>query len=233
MSLFAIGDTHLSFGVEKPMDVFRGWSDYEKRLEENWHGVVSPEDTVLICGDVSWALKLSEALPDLRFLQSLPGSKLLMKGNHDYWWETRSKMEKFLADNSVTGIDFLYNNAFSVDGIAVAGTKGWFYDSGAEDEAKALNRECCRLRLSLQKAAELPGEKVAFLHYPPLSVKAVCRELIDILHEFGITRCYYAHLHGAGGAAAYEGDFEGVDFRLISADRLGFMPKLICKSLKD
>lgn len=229
MSLFAIGDTHLSFGVEKPMDVFNGWNDYEKRLEDNWRKVVRENDTVLICGDVSWGMKLHEALEDFRFLDSLPGKKLLMKGNHDYWWETKSKMQKFLADNSIKSIDFLFNNAYSFGDISVAGTKGWFYDSGAEDEAKALNREICRLKLSLQEAEKLSGEIVAFLHYPPISNKAVCNELVDLLKQYGVKRCYYAHLHGVSIRSAFVSEHEGIKFHLISGDSLGFCPKLIEK----
>lgn len=229
MSLFAIGDTHLSFGVEKPMDVFQGWNDYEKRLEENWHKVVRAEDTVLICGDVSWGMKLNEALPDFLFLESLPGKKLIMKGNHDYWWETKSKMQKFLADNGVSSVDFLFNNAFHIGDISVAGTKGWFYESGAEDEAKALNRELCRLKLSLQQAQKLGGETVAFLHYPPISNKAVCSEIVDLLTDYGVKRCYYAHLHGASIRNAFVSEYNGVNFHLISGDSIGFCPKLIEK----
>ena len=229
MSLFAIGDTHLSFGVEKPMDVFHGWNDYEKRLEENWRSIVKEEDTVLICGDVSWGMKLHEALPDFRFLDSLPGKKLLMKGNHDYWWETKSKMKRMLDDNSVSSIDFLFNNAVHLGNISVAGTKGWFYDSGADDEEKALNRELCRLRLSLQEASKLGGEIVAFLHYPPISSRAVCEEIIGLLTEFGVSRCYYAHLHGASIKNAFTGDYKNIRFHLVSGDSLGFCPKLVEK----
>ena len=229
MSLFAIGDTHLSFGAEKPMDVFHGWNDYEKRLEDNWRSIVKDDDTVLICGDISWGMKLHEALPDFRFLDSLPGKKLLMKGNHDYWWETKAKMKRLLDESSITSIDFLFNNAVKVGSIAVAGTKGWFYDSGAEDEAKALNRELCRLRLSLQEAAKLGGETVAFLHYPPISNRAACEEIIDLLCEFGVRRCYYAHLHGGSIKNAFVGDYKNIRFSLISGDSLGFCPKLVEK----
>lgn len=229
MSLFAIGDTHLSFGVEKPMDVFQGWNGYEKRLEENWRKVVKDEDTVLICGDVSWGMKLHEALPDFRFLDSLPGRKLLMKGNHDYWWETKSKMLRFLKENGIASIDFLFNNAFSLGGISIAGTKGWFYESGAEDEEKALNRELCRLKLSLQQAQKSGGETVAFLHYPPVSNKAVCNEIVELLSAYGVRRCYYAHLHGASIRNAFVSEYNGINFHLISGDSLGFCPKLIEK----
>lgn len=229
MSLFALGDTHLSFGSEKPMDIFAGWSDYESRLEKNWRSVVGEDDTVVICGDVSWAMKLDEAMPDLSFLDSLPGKKLLMKGNHDYWWETVKKMKAALAAESISSIDFLYNNAFALGDICIAGTKGWFFDSGAEDEAKALNRELCRLRLSLEQAKGFGGEPVVFLHYPPISHRAVCEEIIDVLCQFGVKRCYYAHLHGPSIKGAYVGEYRGVNFSLVSGDSLGFCPKLIKK----
>ncbi len=229
MSLFALGDTHLSFGVEKPMDIFHGWSGYEQRLEENWRKIVKEEDTVLICGDVSWGMKLGEALEDFKFLDSLPGKKLLMKGNHDYWWETKAKMQKLFADNEITTLDFLFNNAVKLGDIAVAGTKGWFFDSGAEDEAKALNRELCRLKLSLTQAQKLGGEIVAFLHYPPISLRAECSEIVDLLCEFGVRRCYYAHLHGPSIKNAFVSEHRGIKFSLISGDSLGFCPKLIEK----
>ena len=229
MSLFAIGDTHLSFGVEKPMDVFHGWNDYEKRLEENWRSIVGEDDTVLICGDVSWGMKLGEALPEFRFIESLPGKKLLMKGNHDYWWETKAKMQRLLDDNSISSIGFLFNNAVRLGSVSVAGTKGWFYDSGADDEEKALNREFCRLRLSLQEATKLGGEPVAFLHYPPISNRAVCEEIVDLLTEFDVKRCYYAHLHGASIKNAFTGEYKNIRFHLISGDSLGFCPKLVEK----
>ncbi len=230
MSLFALGDTHLSFGVQKPMDIFGGWQDYEQRLEKNWRSIVKAEDTVLICGDVSWGMKLHEALPDFHFLESLPGKKLLMKGNHDYWWETAAKMKKFFDENGICSIDFLYNNSHLLGDIAVAGTKGWFYDCGADDEAKALNRELCRLKLSLQQAQKLGArEIVAFLHYPPISNKAACDEIIDMLAQYGVKRCYYAHLHGVSIKNAFVGEHKGIKFSLISGDSLGFCPKLIEK----
>ena len=174
-------------------------------------------------------MKLHEVLPDLRFLDSLPGKKLLMKGNHDYWWETKAKMQRFLADNGIESIDFLFNNAFRMGDICIAGTKGWFYDSGAEDEAKALNREMGRLRLSLKEAQKLGGEPVVFLHYPPISNRAVCNELTDILTEFGVKRCYYAHLHGASIRNAFVSEHNGIRFSLISGDSLSFCPILVEK----
>lgn len=229
MSLFVIGDSHLSFGVEKPMDIFHGWSGYEKRLEENWRKIVNENDTVLICGDVSWGMKLNEALEDFKFLHSLPGKKLLMKGNHDYWWETKAKMQRFLEENKIDSIDFLFNNAIRLGHICIAGTKGWFYDSGAEDEAKALNRELCRLRLSLQQAQKLGGEPVVFLHYPPISTRAVCSEIVDLLLEYGVKRCYYAHLHGPAIKNAFVSEYKGIHFYLVSGDSLSFCPKLVEK----
>ena len=212
------------------MDIFAGWENHTELLHDAWTRLVQPEDTVVLAGDISWGMTLSEALPDFRFLDSLPGQKLLMKGNHDYWWETCSKMAAFLAANEVTTLRFLFNNAYRFGDVAVAGTKGWFFDSGAEDEEKALNRELCRLRLSLEKAAALGGEPLAFLHYPPISRKAVCEEIVAVLHEFGVRRCYYAHLHGVSIKNAYIGDYEGIRFDLISGDSLGFCPKLIEKA---
>lgn len=127
MSLFALGDLHLSLGEDKPMDIFSGWNDYVQRLEENWKNLVSDDDTVVLAGDISWAMKLEHTLEDFRFIHNLPGKKLLLKGNHDYWWSTKRKMDAFLQENSLDSIQILFNNAYRVDEYAVCGTRGWFW----------------------------------------------------------------------------------------------------------
>ena len=227
MSLFVIGDPHLSFSVDKPMDIFRGWTDYTDRLKKNWNNVVGENDSVVIPGDVSWAMNFDEAVKDFAFLHSLNGTKYILKGNHDYWWNTMSKMTKFLDENGFDSIKIIHNNAYSVEGFALAGTRGWFYDDSAGDVHKVILREAGRLRASLKAASELGGEIIAFLHYPPINEIQRCDELLDVLGEFPVKRCYFGHLHGFVAPGCAKVEDKGITFNLISADYLGFVPKLI------
>lgn len=225
MALYAIGDLHLSFGTDKPMDDFRGWDHYVERLERNWRALVESEDTVVIAGDISWGMSLSEAAADFAFLQSLPGRKLLLKGNHDYWWATRRKMDQFLQDHGFDSLRILHNDAAAVDDTwAVCGTRGWFYDAEADADKRVLNREIGRLHLSAQEAKKTGLPLVAFLHYPPVFGDSVCEEMVQALREEGITRCYYGHIHGAGIRKAFNGCFRGMELQLTSADALSFVP---------
>lgn len=227
MSLFAIGDPHLSLSVNKPMDIFRGWTDYTDRLAKNWNAVVGEGDSVVLPGDISWAMNFEEAKKDFQFLHSLNGTKYILKGNHDYWWNTMSKMTKFLDENNLDSIKIIHNNAYSVEGFAIGGTRGWFYDDSEGDVNKVILREAGRLRASLKAASELGGEMIAFLHYPPINEVQRCDEILDVLKEFDVKRCYFGHLHGfvAPGCAKIESD--GISFNLVSADFLGFTPRLI------
>ena len=229
MSIFALGDPHLSFGNDKPMDVFPGWGNYVERLEANWRAVVKENDVVVIPGDISWAMSLADAEQDLAFLHDLPGTKVLLKGNHDYWWGTAKKMNAFFAEKGFTSLKILFNNAFRFGDFTVCGTRGWFYDAETDADKKVLLREQGRLRLSLAAAKELGGEPLVFLHYPPVSVTQECAELTDVLREAGIKRCFYGHLHGPSRQFARIGDFDGIAFSLVSADHLGFCPKLLEK----
>lgn len=225
MALYAIGDLHLSFGTNKPMDDFRGWDHYVDRLERNWRAVVEPEDTVVIAGDISWGMTLPEAAADFAFLQQLPGRKLLLKGNHDYWWTTRRKMDQFLLDGGFTSLRILHNDAVAIDNaVAVCGTRGWFYDAEADADKRVLNREVGRLQMSAQAARETGLPLIAFLHYPPVFGDNVCEEMVQALRDEGITRCYYGHIHGAGIRKAFNGTLHGIEMQLISADALSFMP---------
>lgn len=227
MSLFAIGDPHLSLSVNKPMDIFRGWTDYTDRLAKNWNAVVGESDSVVLPGDISWAMNFEEAKKDFHFLHSLNGTKYILKGNHDYWWNTMSKMTKFLDENNFDSIKIIHNNAYSVEGFAIGGTRGWFYDDSEGDVNKVILREAGRLRASLKAASELGGEMIAFLHYPPINEVQRCDEILNVLKEFDVKRCYFGHLHGfvAPGCAKIESD--GISFNLVSADFLGFTPRLI------
>ncbi len=225
MALYVLSDTHLSLSTNKSMTVFRGWDDYVERLEKHWRALVEPQDTVVIAGDVSWAMALEETVEDFAFLHALPGHKLLFKGNHDYWWCTRRKMDAFLEQNGFTSLAFVHNDAVAVDDrFAVCGSRGWFYDDEEPDNAKILSREAGRLRLSLEAAVKTGLEPVVFLHYPPLFDGRECTELLDVLREFSVRRCYYGHVHGAGIRQAFQGDWQGIDFRLTSCDALSFCP---------
>lgn len=224
MSVFVLGDPHLSIGVEKPMDVFGGWEGYTEQISDNWQRVVSAEDTVVLPGDISWGMTLEEALPDFQLLESLPGQKIVLKGNHDYWWDTAAKMERFFAGNSIFSIHILHNNWYEAEGMVLCGTRGWINDTRSEHNRKIVFREAERLRLSLHSAKDAPGERVVFLHYPPIFHGTQCDEIIAVLKEFAVKRCFYGHIHGDMRRFAFEGEREGISYRLISADALGFCP---------
>ncbi len=228
MSVFAIGDLHLSLGGDKPMDVFPGWEGYLPRLEANWRRLIIETDVVLLAGDTSWAMSLPAAKADFAFLESLPGEKWLIKGNHDYWWTTAAKMEACFAANGFDSLHILHNNCCKVGGTALCGTRGWPFDEPggtAEQTQKLMQREAGRLRASLAAAGDA-GQKLVFLHYPPVfpGSEGGAQPLLDVMAEYGVARCFYAHLHGKSIRGAVQGTRGGIDYRLISADALGFCP---------
>jgi len=226
MSLFAIADLHLSLGTNKPMDIFKGWDNYVERMEKNWRAVVGEEDTVVIAGDISWAMRIEDSAADFAMIHSLPGKKLILKGNHDYWWTTRKKMEEFFEENGFTSIGIIHNSAERVGEYAVCGTRGWFYDAelSGEDQTVLL-REVGRLNLSLDAAEKTGLEPVVFLHYPPLYAQSVCGEMMEVLRTRGVKRCYYGHIHGGRAAEkAVTGLVDGIEFSLIACDSLNFTP---------
>lgn len=224
MALYAIGDLHLSVGVDKPMDIFGGaWISYMDKLCEGL-SVIKPEDTTVLLGDLSWALDLQQAKADFAWIDAIPGRKIILKGNHDYWWSTATKFYKFCADNGFTDQYILNNNCYEYDDFAICGTRGWFYEeekSGEHDE-KVFRRELCRLEASLNAAGD--KQKLVFLHYPPRYKGYVCQEILDLLEKYEVRRCFYGHLHGASHRLAMEGVWDGVDFRLVAADYLHFSP---------
>ena len=226
MSVFAIGDLHLSLGTDKPMDVFRGWENYVDRLTENWNRVVSDSDTVIIPGDISWAMKLENTEADMRYINDrLNGDKILLKGNHDYWWATLGKMNRFLDEKGFGRIKILFNNAYRIGDICAVGTRGWINDGTDPFDAKVLAREEGRLRMSADAGKKLGGEMIAFIHYPPLYGGEKNESILRVIREYGIKRCYYGHVHGKSGhAKAFVEEYEGTEYRMISADWLGFMP---------
>lgn len=225
MSLFAIADLHLSLGTDKPMDIFKGWENYVDKIESNWRKVVSDNDTVVIAGDVSWSMSLDTLQPDFEFINNLPGKKLIIKGNHDFWWSTMNKMNKFLDENNLNTIKFVHNSAELFDNYAVCGTRGWFCD--AEDNKKILLREVGRLETSIKKAEEASKEPIVFLHYPPVSNGYCCEEIMNVLKEHNIKHCYFGHLHGRAASTAFEGEYDGIIFRLISCDHTHFSPVIV------
>ena len=226
MALYAIGDTHLSLGTAKPMDVFGGdWEGYVEKLRAGF-AQVQPEDTVVLCGDLSWGMNLEEAKADFAFLNALPGRKLLVKGNHDYWWTTAAKMERFFAENGFTTLNILHNNCYEYGDFALCGTRGWFFEEGASAQnTKVFHREVMRLEASLKGAEGRPI--LAFLHYPPLYTGYRCPEIISKLEEYQVRQCFYGHLHGPTHRRAIEGTVQNVAYSLVSADYLGFVPKKI------
>ncbi len=225
MALFAIADLHLSLGSDKPMDVFPGWEHYVERIETNWRAAVGERDTVVVAGDISWAMKLEEAERDMRFLDSLPGRKLLVKGNHDYWWSTRKKIEEFLLSRGFGSIGLIFNSAEAVDGAAVCGTRGWLYGAESGEDQKIVNREAGRLNVSIDAAEKTGCRPVVFLHYPPVYDGVECPQIMDILVSRGITDCYFGHVHGRAAARRTPcGEYRGVRMHLISSDTMDFRP---------
>ena len=216
MSLYAIGDTHLSLGTDKPMDVFGGrWEGYVDKLREGFLDL-GPEDVTVLCGDLSWGISLEQARTDFAFLDGLPGEKIFLKGNHDYWWNTAAKMNAFFAAQGFTTLHMLHNNCR-------CGTRGWFYEEDrGEHSAKIFQRELLRLETSLKAAGD--REKLCFLHYPPLYQGYRCTEILELLERYQVSRCFYGHLHGGSHRLAVSGRQGSVEYALVSADYLGFRP---------
>ncbi|MBP8855912.1 MAG: metallophosphoesterase [Oscillospiraceae bacterium] len=226
MAIFVIGDLHLSLGTQKPMDIFRGWQDYTKRLAENWRANVTDCDTVVLAGDISWAMKLEDCTADFAFIHALPGKKLLLKGNHDYWWTTVSKMNAYLEQNAFHSLHFLFNNCYIEEGVALCGTRSWLFDEGAPHDEKVMNREVGRLQASLQAAGD--AQKLVFLHYPPIFQGSCAHEIIAVMQNYNVKQCFYGHLHSASIKSATQGLQNGIDYKLISADAVNFCPYKIC-----
>ena len=238
MAIFAIADLHLDTkSNEKSMEVFGNrWKDYVNKIQKNWCRLVKDSDTVLVAGDISWALNSEAAIPDLTWIDALPGKKLLMKGNHDFWWSTVSKMTKLLAENDIQSIDFLSNNAFEIENYILAGSRGWFTDRSMQNTAqvidyeKIMNREVIRLKMSLDAAKKLQNcsqkEILVFLHFPPIWSDFRCEEILALLKQYEIRRCYFGHIHGTYTVSPSFLSDE-IEFRMISADYLDFIPQII------
>ena len=235
MSIFVIGDLHLSFKNPKPMDIFgENWAGHEEKIRKNWIENVKEEDLVILPGDFSWETYLEDTKLDFEYLNSLPGKKLLLKGNHDYWWTTVTSMRKFLKENNFTNIDFLYNNSYEFENKIICGNRGWSIIDEEVDK-KLINRELIRLELSLKDGIQKYGntqensnekELIVFMHYPPITKARIISqqeaEFVELMKKYNVKKCYYGHLHGASIEDAVEGNIEGIEFKLVSADGLEF-----------
>ena len=238
MSIYVIADLHLDTkSNQKSMEVFGNrWRDYVQKIQSNWSRLVAPQDTVVIPGDISWALNLESSLSDLKWIDALPGKKILMKGNHDFWWSTVSKMRSFFCENCINSIDILYNNALEVEEYIISGSRGWFTDRAMQGSAqevdydKIINREFVRLELSLKAAQNLRDqtgkEILVFLHFPPVWGEFRCEEILELLKKYRIKQCFFGHIHSNYSISSSFTD-NGVTFRLISADYLDFIPYFI------
>ena len=235
MSLFTMADLHLSTTTDKPMDIFGSrWQDYMEKIEKRWRAIVSDEDTVVVPGDISWGLTLEEAIGDLKLLDSLPGHKIIGKGNHDFWWSTVTKMKNAFEENGIRTIDFLFNNAYNAEEYTICGTRGWYVEEKLQatkfdtDYDKIVAREVSRLRTSLDAGKKIADgrELLVFFHFPPVFRGFICREIIDVLHEYGVKNCYFGHIHGLYSIPRSQ-EFEGIRMTMISADSLDFTPMIV------
>ena len=240
MSVYVIGDLHLSFGnseeENKPMNIFgQNWENHSEKIRQDWQERVKPEDTVILAGDFSWATYLKDTLKDFKFINNLEGHKILLKGNHDYWWTTVTSMKKFLKENNIENVDFMYNNGFEIESKIFVGTRGWTY-AQTDNSEKMINRECARLEISIKSSIEKYGENkeiICIMHYPPLSHLSMKNDsysskFLDVMKKYGVKKCYYGHLHGKAHQEAVEEKVEGIDFKLISSDYLDFKLCKIC-----
>ena len=227
MSLFAIADLHLSLSVDKPMDIFGGWDSHVEKLAENWNKTVSDNDLVVIPGDISWGMNLDEARADFSFINALNGRKIISKGNHDYWWSTLSKLNKFIEENGFDSIKFLHNNHYPYVKYGICGTRGWINETEVPADAKVLAREAQRLEVSIQSALKEKLEPIVFLHYPPVYGNESNYDILDVMFKYGVKECYYGHLHGRSHKNAVCGEHDGINFHLVSCDFVQFCPELV------
>ena len=231
MSLWVIGDLHLSFGVEKPMDIFAGWEHHGERLYEAWHRCIQPEDTVVLAGDTSWGMTLEEALPDFEWIQALPGKqKILLKGNHDYWWSTMAKMQRFFEAHQLDTLHLLHNNHYQYGEYGICGTCGWVNMdiNPAPDDAKVIAREAQRLDVSLKSAEQAGLKPLAFLHYPPIYAANCNYGILEVLWRHPVRDCWYGHIHGRHlHKYAINGERDGICYHLIASDYVQFIPQKV------
>ena len=227
MSVYTISDLHLSLSEpNKSMDVFKGWKNYTQKIYDNWIKIISPDDTVIIVGDVSWAMKLEDTKKDFQFLNSLPGKKILIKGNHDFWWSSITKINNFLKENNFDSITPLLNDCIPCENLCICGSRGWIINPQKDDDKKILLREIGRLKTSIKKADDyIDLEKVVFIHYPPIFSNIINHQILDVMIESNIKRCYYGHIHSSGFRKnIMEGFYNNIYFKLVSCDHIDFTP---------
>lgn len=220
MVIYGISDLHLSIDKDKPMDIFNGWENYFERIKSNWCRIVKQEDIVVLPGDLSWALKLEETKSDFMFLESLPGKKIILKGNHDLWWSTVKKINEFFEKENITSVELVFNSCYEVGEYAICGTRGWTKEK--ESDNKIIAREAQRLRTSLSIAKENNKKPLVFLHYPPVTSDSVATEIIDVLKEFNVNQVYHGHIHGKFNN--YVKEYDTISFKLLSCDCIDFTP---------
>ncbi len=229
MSIYTIGDLHLSFRENKPMDIFgENWTNHEQKIKEDWLKKVKEEDLVVLPGDFSWATYLKDTDLDFEYINNLPGKKLLLKGNHDYWWTTLNKLRTFIEEEKFSNIDFIYNNAYEFENKIIVGTRGWSFGESEEDK-KIAKREAMRLELSINEGKKQYGEEkeiIAFMHYPPIINSHIAKnepsDYVKVMQKYGIKKCFYGHLHSTSIQEAVEGNYFGIEFKLVSADGVDF-----------
>lgn len=233
MALYTISDLHLPIGIDKPMDIFgTKWNNYVEKLAKNWANIVTNDDMVVLPGDFSWATYIEQSIPDFKYLEALPGKKVILKGNHDYWWTTKSKLSKFLAENNFSTIEFLQNNAVMYKNIAICGTRGWSYlgnGNCSDDDKKIYERELARLELSIADAKKHnPEEIIVFLHYPPLTNEIPTSGFCEIMKSNNVKLCCYGHIHNARYKNVVENEHDGIKYMLVSCDYRDFIPVKLC-----
>ncbi|MBR3970655.1 MAG: metallophosphoesterase [Ruminococcus sp.] len=229
MSLYVIGDLHLCFSdPAKTMSIFRGWEDYQRKIEENWLASIKDDDTIVLVGDTSWGMTLQQALPDFQFIHNLPGRKIVLKGNHDYWWTTKKKMEDFLSENGLDSINILHNNHYQYGEYGICGTRGWVNMPDEVQDEKVLRREVQRLEASVKSAVAVGLEPMVFMHYPPIFASNFNYDILEILYRYNIKDCYYGHIHGRSAhELCVTNTYDDVNFHLISGDYLHFIPEKV------
>ncbi len=229
MSLYVLADLHLCIGdPTKTMSIFNGWDDYQMRIETNWKEIIKDEDTVVLPGDISWGMSLEEAAPDFRFINNLPGTKIIIKGNHDYWWTTMKKMDDFLAAENCSTIHILHNNHYKYGEYGICGTRGWVNMPGETQDEKVLKREVQRLDVSIKSAVEANLKPIVFLHYPPIFASNFNYDILEVLYHYNIKDCYYGHIHGKSAhELCITNTYDDINFHLISGDYLQFIPEKV------
>ena len=227
MALYTIGDLHLSLSTAKPMDIFDGWHNYVEKIKENWCNLIRTEDTVVLAGDISWAMSIEQAEIDFKFVNDLPGEKIILKGTHDYWWTTKTKMENFFDSRGLTTLKILHNNHYQYKEYGICGTRGWINETTEPADAKVLAREAARLDMSIKSAVNVGLIPIVFLHYPPIYAGNYNYDILNVLYQHNIKQCFYGHIHGKSSNYAINGERDGINFKLIASDYLQFCPEKV------